>query len=262
MPRWDADQYLRFADERTQPAIDLLSRVRVAAPRAVFDLGCGPGNSTALLRARWPDATVVGLDHSSEMIAAARAAHPDGQWQLGDLATWTPPAPADVIFSNAALQWVPDHARVVPHLFAQLAPGGVLAVQVPAHLHSPIHQAMVVVARDPAWADRLRTAAGAIAVETPGTYYDLLRPLAGRIDLWVTEYLHVLDSPAATIDWMRGSGLRPFLQALADDAERARFEARLRPLVEQGYPRQADGRVLFPFRRLFFVAHRAATESP
>jgi trans-aconitate 2-methyltransferase len=256
MPRWDSDQYLKFASERTQPAIDLLARVAVDTPRSVADLGCGPGNSTALLRQRWPAATVLGVDSSAEMLAAARKAYPDGTWQLADIATWAPPTACDVVFSNAALQWVPEHARVFPHLMAQVAPGGVLAVQVPAHLNSPVHQAMLSVARDPAWCDRMHAATTAITVATPSVYYDLLQPLATHIDLWITEYQHVLDGPAEVIDWMRGTGLRPFLQALGDDAERARFEAMLLPEVAKGYLRQADGRALFPFRRLFMVAHR------
>jgi trans-aconitate 2-methyltransferase len=154
------------------------------------------------------------------------------------------------------LQWVPDHARVLPHLMRQIAPGGALAIQVPTHLSSPVHQAMLAVAGDPAWRDRMQAAIISVHVETPSVYYDLLQPFATRIDLWVTEYQHVLDGPAAVIDWMRGTGLRPFLQALADDAERARFEAGLLPEVTNGYPAQADGRVLFPVRRLFAVAYR------
>jgi len=256
MPHWDSRQYLKFANERSKPAIDLLACVTVDAPRTIADLGCGPGNSTALLHQRWPAAAIAGVDSSPQMLDAARSAHPDWTWQFGDIATWTPLAPCDVVFSNAALQWVPDHARVLPHLMTQVAPGGVLAVQIPAHLNSPVHQAMLAVARDPAWRDRIHAATTAISVESPSVYYDLLQPLASRIDLWVTEYQHVLDSPAAVIDWMRGTGLRPFLQALADDAERARFEALLVAEVTTGYPRQADGRVLFPFRRLFMVAYR------
>jgi trans-aconitate 2-methyltransferase len=257
MPHWDADQYLRFANERTQPAIDLLARVASESPRSVADLGCGPGNSTALLHGRWPDAEIVGVDNSPDMLAAAHAAHPDWQWQYADIASWKPPAPCDVVFSNAALQWVHDHDRVFPHLFAQVAPGGALAVQIPAHLNSPVHQAMLAVAQDPVWRDRMGAAIASLSVESPPSiYYDLLQPHAARIDLWITEYQHVLDTPDAVIDWMRGTGLRPVLQALADDAECARFEALLLPAVERGYPRQADGRVLFPFRRLFVVAYR------
>jgi trans-aconitate 2-methyltransferase len=262
MPRWNPAQYLHFAAERTQPAIELLARIAIDEPRTVIDLGCGPGNSTAELHQRWPAATIVGLDNSPEMITAARVAHPDRQWQLGDIASWTADTPYDVVFSNAALQWVPDYARVLPHLLSQVAPGGALAVQMPAHLHSPVHQAMLTVARDPAWHDRMQHAAGAIVVHSPQVYYDLLQPLAARIDLWVTEYLHVLDNPTAIIEWMRGTGLRPFLQALADDAECARFEERLLTEVDQGYPRQADGRVLFTFRRLFIIAYRADEPEP
>jgi trans-aconitate 2-methyltransferase len=256
MPTWDARQYLRFADERTRPARELLARVEVAAPRTVVDLGCGPGNSTALLRNHWPDADVLGVDRSPDMLAAAAGDFPAGQWQQADIAGWAPPAPVDVLFSNAALQWVPDHARLVPRLLSFVAPGGALAVQVPAHLDSPVHRAIIAVADDPAWRNRLPAARAAIRVESPGDYYDLLQPLARRVDLWVTEYQHVLDGPEAILDWMRGTGLRPFLQALADAMERARFEELLLAEIAKGYPRQRDGRVLFPFRRLFFVAYR------
>jgi trans-aconitate 2-methyltransferase len=256
MPHWNPTQYLRFANERTQAAIDLLARIAVDAPRSAIDLGCGPGNSTALLHQRWPDADIVGLDSSPDMLETARAAQPAWRWQLGDITRWTPVAPFDVVFSNAALQWVPDHAHVLPHLLSQVAPGGALAVQVPAHLQSPVHQAMLAIAADPAWRDRMHAATTAIHVETPASYYDLLQPLATRVELWVTEYQHVLDNTAAIVAWIRGTGLRPFLQALADDAERGRFEAMLLAAVEQGYPRQADGRVLFPFRRLFMIAYR------
>jgi trans-aconitate 2-methyltransferase len=256
MPTWDARQYLRFADERTRPAGDLLARVDVANPRTVVDLGCGPGNSTALLRRRWPDAEIVGVDRSPDMLAAAARDDAAGRWQQADIADWTPPAPVDVLFSNAALQWVPDHARLVPRLLSFVAPGGALAVQVPAHLDSPVHRAIIAVSDDPTWRDRLPAARAAIRVEPPEVYYDLLQPLAHRIDLWVTEYQHVLDGPEAILDWMRGTGLRPFLQALADDGERARFEEMLLAEIAKGYPRRADGRLLFPFRRLFFVAYR------
>jgi trans-aconitate 2-methyltransferase len=256
MPHWDADQYLRFGEERTRAATDLLARVAIDSPCRVADLGCGPGNSTALLYRRWPGADIVGVDSSPEMIDAARAAYPDWQWQVGDIAAWTPPAPCDVVFSNAALQWVPDHARVFPRLLSHVAGGGALAVQVPAHVASPVHQAMLGISQAPAWRDRMHAAVRAVRVETPSTYYDMLQPLAAHIDLWITEYQHVLDSPAAMVEWMRGTGLRPFLQALADDKERATFEVLLLPEVAKSYPPQADGRVLFPFRRLFVVAYR------
>ena len=184
MPHWDAAQYLHFAAERTQPARNLLTRIAIATPQTVIDLGCGPGNSTRLLHERRPAAHIVGVDSSPDMIAAARADHPDWAWQLGDIARWTPPTPCAVVFSNAAMQWVPDHVQLVPRLFAQVAPGGVLGIQIPAHLNSPVHQAMLAVASDPAWRDRLHAATTAITVETPSVYYDLLHAGAARIDLW------------------------------------------------------------------------------
>jgi trans-aconitate 2-methyltransferase len=257
MANWDAELYLRFGRERTQAAIDLAARVELTTPARVADLGCGPGNSTAVLRARWPAAVVVGVDSSPEMIAAARTSDPAGRWVLGDLATWADDRPFDVVYSNAALQWVPNHAAVFPRLFGLVAPGGALAVQIPAHFESPLHRLMEQIADRPGWHGNPSSAKRALTVERPGFYYDALSPLSSRLDLWVTEYLHVMDDPSAIVEWIRGTGLRPFLAACANDAERAEFERELLRGVEQAYPRQADGRVLFPFRRLFVVAYRA-----
>ncbi len=255
MSRWDADLYLRFAEERTQPAIDLLSRIGLASPHRIIDLGCGPGNSTALLRERWPQAEITGLDRSPEMIAAARKAYCAGRWIVGDISTWSDAAPFDVIFSNAALQWVPEHAALLPRLLSMVAAGGVLAVQMPRHFRSPVHQLMLDISCRPEWSERLAAARTAIHVEPPAFYYDLLAPRAARVDLWETEYLHVMESPAAILAWIRGTGLRPYLEALADDTERGRFEELLLAGLETAYSRRPDGRVLFPFNRLFVIAY-------
>jgi trans-aconitate 2-methyltransferase len=255
MPTWDPDQYRRFAAERGQPAADLAARVAVERPRRVADLGCGPGTSTAVLRRRWPDADIVGLDSSPEMIAAARAAEPAGAWQVADIGAWSPAEPFDVVFTNAALHWLPDHATLLPRLVRHVAPGGAFAVQMPFHLESAVHRLMVEIADRPEWRERTIGARGAIMVEGPEFYYDVLQPHAKHVDLWVTEYLHVLDEPAAIVEWFRGSGLRPFLEALADDAERRRFQELLLAGVTAAYPRRAGGKVLFPFRRLFAVAY-------
>jgi trans-aconitate 2-methyltransferase len=256
MPTWDANLYLRFGSERTQPAMDLVRRVELAEPRRVIDLGCGPGNSSALLRQRWPEAEVIGLDSSPEMLAAAAQSHPQGTWVQGDAAAWTAESPFDLVFSNAALQWVPDHAAVLPHLFRQVGPGGALAVQMPVHFQSPVHQHILRLADEPAWRDRLHAAKSAIAVGRSGFYYDLLQPAAARMDLWETEYIHIMQGPEAIVEWIRGTGLRPYLEALADDGERGQFLDKLLAGVTKDYPRQKDGRVLFPFRRLFIVAYR------
>ena len=256
MTAWDADRYLQFADERTQPAIDLVGRIALRDPARIVDLGCGPGNSTAVLRRRWPAAAIVGLDNSPAMIAAAAREYPAGTWVQADLATWVADAPFDLVFANATLQWLPDHDTLFPRLLGQVAPGGALAVQMPARLYARVQQLLLDVAADPAWRDRLAAARDALAVGPPGFYYDLLRPLAARLDLWETEYVHAMTSHAAIVDWVRGTRLRTFLAALADEAEQRRFEERLLAAVAAGYPPQRDGRFLFPFRRLFLIAYR------
>jgi trans-aconitate 2-methyltransferase len=256
MTAWNPNQYLQFADERTRPAYDLAARIPVTNPKRIVDLGCGPGNSTAVLKRRWPDADVIGVDSSPEMIAAAKTADPAGTWVLGDAATWTADTPVDVIFSNATLHWVPDHAAVFPHLFRQLAPGGALAVQMTAHFDSPVHSLVNAVAGRPGWRGQPLTGKNAFTVERPAFYYDLFAPLAAGIDTWLTEYAHIMPNANAILDWVRATALRPTLAACADDAERAEFERQLLAEIERASPKRVDGKVLFPFRRLFVVASR------
>ncbi len=256
MPTWDARQYLKFGDERTQPVRDLISRIRLENPRCIIDLGCGPGNSTEALRNRWRASAIVGLDSSPEMIRSAQAKYPQGEWLVGDAACWLAADPFELVFSNAMLHWVPDHERVCPRLLDQVAPGGALAIQVPAHYDSPLHREILEVSREPAWTDRMAAARSALTNHPPGFYYDLLKPLAADIDLWETTYYHQLAGPESVLEWFRGSGLRPFLEALRDDSERRSLETKLMERYQKTYPRRADGQILFPFRRLFFVAYR------
>ncbi|HLK47979.1 MAG TPA: methyltransferase domain-containing protein [Bryobacteraceae bacterium] len=256
MPKWDADQYLKFAGERTQPVFDLIHRIRLTNPLRIADLGCGPGNSTEALRQRWPEAALTGVDSSAEMIAKARHAHPDSKWVVADAATWEPDGPVDLVFSNAMLHWLPRHEHVCRHLLGVLAPGGALAVQAPAHYNSPLHREILEVSRDPAWDQRMEKARGALTHHPPEFYYDLLAPVTSRLDLWETTYQHVLAGPEGVLEWFRGTGLRPYLEALASEEERARFEGMLLERYTTAYPRRANGLVLFPFRRLFFVAYR------
>jgi trans-aconitate 2-methyltransferase len=256
MPTWDADLYLRFGDERTQPAIDLLARVVLDRPQRIIDLGCGPGNSTALLRQRWPESSVTGVDNSPEMIAAAKRDFPEGDWQLGDITKWTAGAPYDLVFSNATLQWLPDHATLYPRLFEQVAPGGAFAVQIPVFHTTALQRVLLALAAEPAWSERLQPATRALVAESPGFYYDALVEQARHIDLWETEYQHVLANADATVDWISGTRLRPYLEALGNDDDRQEFLTRLRAGVAEIYRPQRDGKVIFPFRRLFLVAYR------
>lgn len=254
-PTWNAAQYLKFADERTRAARELLARVPLASPRRIVDLGCGPGNSTALLLERWPQAQILGLDNSPQMIEAARQALPQLDWALVDLAdTAAWPAadePADLLFANAVLQWLPDHATLLPRLLARLAPGGVLAVQMPLSHGEPSHQLM----RDlpGPWRERLHGVTSVAAIPAPEVYYDVLAPHARHIDLWTTRYEQVMPSAAAIVEWVSGSGLRPYLQALSDEAERAEFLAAYEKAIDRAYPPRIDGRRLYSFPRCFMV---------
>jgi trans-aconitate 2-methyltransferase len=256
MPTWNPDLYLQFVTERTQPSLDLIGRIQISHPDRIVDLGCGPGNSAAMLRQRWPTAELVGLDSSPEMIATASKTYPDEKWTLADIATWLPDTPFDLVFSNATLQWLPNHVCLFPHLFAQVALGGALAVQLPAHEQSSLHQVALEVANDPKWSNRMEAACHALTRESPSFYYDVLQPLATHLDLWETEYYHQIESPQAIVNWFRGTGLRPFLEALETEAEKQRFEKLVLDGYTQAYPRQKDGNILFPFRRLFMIAYR------
>lgn len=255
MPAWDAGLYLKFSSERTQPSVDLARRIELDAPASIVDLGCGPGNSTAVLRRRWPTARLLGIDQSATMIQAARQDDPAGDWLVADLVTWRPASPVDLVFSNAVLQWVPKHEDVVPRLLSFVSPGGALAVQIPAHFDSPVHRTLLSVAGDPRWTARMDGARGALTVERPTFYYRCLRPLASRVVMWETTYLHVLESARQIVEWFKGTGLRPFLAPL-EPAEQAAFIQAFQAELEEAYPLQADSSVLFPFPRLFFVAYR------
>ncbi len=255
---WDPGQYLRFADLRLRPALELLARVPLETPGQVVDLGCGPGNVTQHLVARWPGAAVTGVDASGDMLGRARAEGLAGvAWQQGDAAAWTPDMPPDLIYSNAALHWLPDHGALIPRLFGLLAPGGVLAVQMPRNFAQPSHTLIDETAREAPWAERLAPVLRSPPVSEPGFYYNLLAPQAAHLDVWETDYQQVLDGPEAVGEFTKGTWLKPILDAL-DPADRPDFEARYKAKLADAYPRQADGRVLFPFRRLFLVATRQA----
>jgi len=259
VPTWNADQYLRFGDERTQPCRDLVARIALASPRRIIDLGCGPGNSTEVLAKQWPDAQLTGLDSSPDMIDAARRTYPNRTWIVGEIAAWAAAGDEafDIVFSNAAMHWVNDHAGIYPQLLNRVAGGGALAVQVPCNYDGAAHRLMRELELSDGW--RGAFPAGGVRewhVHGPGFYYDVLAPHAARIDLWETEYIHVMAGPEAIVDWYKGTGLRPFLDALTSETDRTKFTAEYLERIRAAFPRRPNGRVLFPFRRLFVVAYR------
>jgi trans-aconitate 2-methyltransferase len=254
---WDPTQYLRFADHRTRPALELLARIEAGAPRLVVDLGCGAGNVTAYLRARWPQARIVAVDSSPQMLDRARRDHPDlrVEWIEADASAWTPDDDVDVIYSNALVHWLDEHDQLLPRWLGYLAPTGELALQMPRNHARPSHTCAVEAAAAGPWAERLRSLVRPEPVGSPRTYHRLLAPLARRIDLWETDYVHALAGPDAVVEWTRGSLLRPLL-AVLDDVEAVAFEDEYRARVRDAYPAEPDGTVLMPFRRLFLVAAR------
>lgn len=256
---WDPVQYDRFEAQRDRAAQDLITRLPAdLAPHVVWDLGCGTGRHAAAFARRWPDAAVHGLDRDAAMLEVCRARPEAVDWVRGDLADWTPPAPVDLIFANASLHWIPDHARLLPRLAGALAPGGVLAVQAPIQDGTRHHQVVAEVASRGPWAERLRAVAQAPRpLLSPEAHHDLLAPLCDPVDVWTTTYLHALDGPDAVLDWLKGAGLRPHLAALADDAGLTRdFLSASAEALSAAFPVRASGAVLLPFPRLFLTARR------
>ncbi|SMO60288.1 trans-aconitate 2-methyltransferase [Paracoccus laeviglucosivorans] len=252
---WSAAQYLKFAGERTRPALDLLNRVPLDAPGKVMDLGCGPGNSTALLVERFGNAHITGLDSDADMIATARKALPDCHFQLETIEEWQPDQPVDLIYANASLQWIPDHTTLMPRLVSLLAPGGVLAVQMPDNLDEPPHQRLAELGRDPRWSDKLETARGARHTPlSPAQMHALLRPLCTGVDIWRTTYYHEMADINGVVEWFKGAALRPYLAALSAE-EQTEFLDEYRRALAPSYPDLGAG-VLLPFPRMFLIARR------
>lgn len=296
MAGWNPNQYLKFSEERTQPCRDLASHIALPNVRTAIDLGCGTGNSTQVLAERWPAAQITALDSDTAMINAAIESHPRGRWITGDIAKWAagePPNAAaeksaqtvadsaslsaplaneesaseiassedselyDVVFSNAALQWLPDHAKLFPQLFAHVALGGALAIQIPSSFDRPAHRLLREMAAAIAWrkwfpAGRVRT----WHAHDFEFYYDLLAPMAARVEVWQTEYFHVLPNAEAVVEWYKGTGMRPYLNAITEGADRDKFVAEYTEKIRAAYHPRPDGRILFPFLRIFVVAYR------
>ena len=255
---WNPALYKRYEDERTRPAQDLLSRVPLSLARHAVDLGCGPGNSTELLVERFPAASVLGTDTSKAMLESARERLPQCRFEQSDVSSWRPEAAPDLIFANAVLQWVPDHAALLPRLFSHLAPGGVLAVQMPDNLNEPTHRLMREVAALGPWASLIGDASRLRApVLSASLYYDLLSHGGARVEIWRTVYHHPMNSAAAIVDWLRATGLRPFLDPLSEEQSSA-FLTEYEQRIFAAYPAHADGQLLLAFPRLFIVARRNA----
>ncbi|PKB73092.1 MAG: trans-aconitate 2-methyltransferase [SAR202 cluster bacterium Io17-Chloro-G7] len=253
MSTWNPTQYLRFGNERLQPALDLLSRIPLEDPATIYDLGCGTGTVTAMIQERWPGAYVTGIDSSETMLERAAALDTQVAWQKQDLNDWTPEPPADLLYSNAVLHWLDDHETLFPRLMQGLNPGGVLAVQMPGNFSAPTHMLIAETARAGHWREILESELREQPVLDPAAYYDILSPHATRLDFWETSYLHVLQGDDPVVEWTKGSILGPLL-ALLDDTDKEAFLEAYRQPISKAYVRRGDGSTLLPFRRLFLIA--------
>ena len=254
---WDPDQYELFSGPRKRPALDLLRSFDMDDPNYVVDLGCGTGSLTAILAARWPAARVEGIDNSESMLERARESDANVTWISGDMARWEPDSPVDVLFSNAALHWLDDHPALIERLVATLSRECVLAVQMPDNHREPSHQVAIRLAADPRWRRTLESVKREFSVLNPDEYLDLLQPHFDSVDMWRTTYMQVLEGEHGVADWVQGSFLKPFLDALGVE-KGASFLGEYRSRISQHYSVLPDGTTLFPFTRLFFVAQRGS----
>lgn len=256
MADWNPSLYLRFEDERTRPAHDLLGRVPLDSVAHAVDLGCGPGNSTQLLAERWPNADVLGIDTSDNMIEDARKRLPSARFEKGDAAHWHAEKAPDLIFANAVMQWVPGHAALLPRLLAQAAPSGVLAVQMPDNLEEPSHRLMRETAILGPWAAKIAEGGRIRERILPAEdYYNLFAGQASSIDIWRTTYFHVLDDAAAIVSWVRATGLRAYLDLL-DPEEQPHYLEDYTARIAHAYPPRSDGKVVLAFPRIFIAVKR------
>ena len=251
---WSAGQYLKFEDERTRPARDLLAQVPLERISRAIDLGCGPGNSTELIAERYGTAGVSGLDSDTNMLEAARKRMPGTEFLEADLSTWQPDKPVDLLFANAVFQWLPNHLDIFDRLMDGLQAGGVLAIQMPDNLNEPSHLMMEETAKNGPWSEAFaRKSVRRNTLPSPSVYYDRLIGKSARIDIWHINYNHALDNAAAIVEWVKGTGLRPYLDN-AGAEHRDAFTADYLGRIEKAYPPLADGKVLLRFPRLFLVA--------
>ena len=255
--KWEPQQYLKFEKERTQPAVDLANRVEQENPGRIVDIGCGPGNSTAVLQRRWPQAEIVGVDASAEMLQRAAAQHPGVVWRQADASEGLQGlGQFDLVFSNAAIQWMPQHERLFKNLFGLLYEGGTLAFHVPYSKEIPLNTVAVGLTQAPQWAPYFPTQPQWPQYHDVRHYYSLLRPYTPRLQLWKTEYIHILDSHEALYEWYNGTGLQPFLDKIPAEEARLAFCEAYKAGLAEAYKPEEDGRVLLPFTRIFCLVER------
>jgi trans-aconitate 2-methyltransferase len=254
---WNPELYLKFGNERTQPAIDLVNHIHLNyQPKNIIDIGCGPGNSGQILTANWPDVNFLGIDSSVKMIEKAKKDYPKQNWITADVSQFESTTKYDIVYSNAAIQWIPDHKNLLEKLFGLLSDNGVLALQLPKFKDMPIGKAIERVAIRSQWKKQTEHCSSVFTYHEYGFYYDLLSQSFPAIEMWETSYLHILESQEAIIKWTRSTGMKPYLDSLNTDTERAKFEREVLNEISDEYPARNDGKVIFPFKRLFIIGYK------
>jgi len=253
---WNPDLYLKYRDERTQPSVDLISKINIGYyPKSILDVGCGPGNSSQKLLERWPEAKLTGLDNSVSMIEKAKMSYPNNIWIVADALKYTPDAKYDIVFSNAAIQWIPNHEELFGKLFNLINDGGVLAIQVPRFNVMPLAKAILRVASKTEWRESTKDCSHLFMYHDEYYYYNLMSLCYKKVEFWQTDYFHILESQCSIIEWIRSTALRPYLDCLKDE-EKPLFEDEVLAEITGDYPVQKNGKVLFPFKRLFMIGYK------
>lgn len=254
MADWDSSKYLKFKNERTQPAIDLVNRINIEKPQKILDIGCGPGNSSEVLARRYKNADIFGIDSSPAMIEAAREKHPDIQFMQCDANRdlHLVDRNFDIVFSNACIQWIPDHYTLLKNMMSLLRPGGVMAIQTPMNYNEPIHQIIKEISTNKKWSSKFENPRIFYNL-TQSQYYDLLSDLSSDFSMWQTTYFHKMKSCGDIMEWYRATGLRPYLEVLSE-ADKLDFEMDIYNKLLNAYPKQKNGEIIFRFPRFFFIA--------
>lgn len=256
MSDWQPDLYLQFKSERTQPSIDLVSKINQVNPKRIIDIGCGPGNSTQILAQKWPKSKIVGIDSSASMIEKAKQDYPDQEWVIANASSYETEMKFDIVFSNAVIQWIPNHEELLIKFHNLLSDEGVVAVQVPQFWDMPLGKIIDNIANDTRWKDQTDGVSELLTIHNHSFYYDILSDLFNVIELWETHYIHVLENHLAIMEMMRSTGLKPYLERLVNESDKKEFEEAVLSDIRKAYPIQKNGKVLLPFNRLFFMGRK------
>ncbi len=256
MNDWNPDLYMQFSSERTKPSIDLIGRINQIEPKSIIDIGCGPGNSTQVLVNRWPKTRITGLDSSTAMIKKAKKDYPNQEWIVADALTYEPEIKYDIIFSNAVIQWITNHEKLLTKFHEILSDNGIVAIQIPLFWDMPLGEIINNTAKDDRWKTKTESVSDLFTIHDYSFYYDQLSELFNSIEMWETHYMHILNSHIAILEMMRSTGLKPYLERLDDDSEKNEFEEEVLKKVRNAYPIQKNRKVLLPFKRLFFIGYK------